>query len=275
MTMSLMEQALTGTPLDDVYVCDAHAHMGPYFNFLVREDGSPEAMVGIMDRLGIDVSIVSPHIAITCDYREGNRHAYEAAEQFPGRIVPFVVVNPNYPTAEIEAEIAHRHERGRIVGFKFHSSLHGATCLHDGYTPAYEYADEYSIPILSHAWNGEGGQERVVERLSERYPSIRFVNAHSSSGWERIDGACDLAESFDCVWLDLTGSRLVHGGLERMVERVGAARILWGTDNPFIDPRPGLGRVLCAELSDEDKRRILGLNAKKLYRLQSGCREEV
>ena len=267
MTMSLMEHALTGKPLGDVYVCDAHAHMGPYFNFLVREDGSAEAMVRLMDRLGIDVSIVSPHIAITCDYREGNRQAYEAAEQFPGRIVPFVVVNPNYPVDEIEAEIAHWHKQGRIAGFKFHSSLHSATCLHEGYTPAYEYASEHAVPILSHTWNGDGGPENVLDLLSQRYPGIQFINAHSSSGWECIDRSCDLADRFDRVWLDLTGSRLVHGGLERMVARVGAGRILWGTDNPFIDPRPGLGRILCAELPEEQKRKMLGLNAKQLFRL--------
>jgi hypothetical protein len=264
--MTLMEHALTGTPVEDAFICDAHCHMGPYFNFLVNEDGSPEAMVRAMDRLGIDVSIVSPHIAITCDYREGNRQAYEAADRFPGRILPFVVINPNYPTAEIEAEIRCWDERG-IVAFKFHASLHGTDTMNDGYTPAYEYANEHSLPVLSHSWTGEGGRTKVIETLAERYPNMQFVNAHSSSGWEVIDGACELAERCDRVWLDLTGSRLLYGGLERMVERVGADRILWGTDSPFIDPRPGFGRMLCAKVSDEDRRKMLGENARRLYAL--------
>lgn len=264
--MTLIERATTGTPVEDLFICDAHCHMGPYFNFLVNEDGSPAAMVRIMDRLGIDVSIVSPHIAITCDYREGNQHAYEAAGQFPGRILPFVVVNPNYPTDEIEAEIARWDEKG-IVAFKFHASLHGTDTLNDGYAPAYEYADEHSLPILSHSWSGDGGPMKVIETLSDRYPNVQFVNAHSSSGWDVIDRSCELAERFDRVWLDLTGSRLVYRGLERMVDRVGADRILWGTDSPFIDPRPGLGRMLCADLPDEDKRKMLGENARALYRL--------
>ncbi len=53
-----------------------------------------------------------------------------------------------------------------------------------------------------------------------------------------------------------------------MVRRVGAERILWGTDI-FIDPRPALGRLLMARLSDEDKRLILGLNAKRIFRLDA------
>jgi len=265
-SMSFLEHAVTGTPVDDVFICDAHAHMGPYFNFLVNDEGSPEAMVRAMDRTGIDVSIVSPHVAITCDFAEGNRHAYEAAEKFPGRIVPFVVVNPHFPTAETEAEIARWDAKG-LVAFKFHASLHGTDTMNDGYAPAYEYANAHSLPILSHSWSGTGGPTKVIETLSERYPNIQFVNAHSSSGYDCIDGACELAERFDRVWLDLTGSRLVYGGLETMVERVGADRILWGTDSPFIDPRPGLGRMLCADVSDEDKRKMLGENARGLYRL--------
>lgn len=266
MSISLLERATGGVPVDDVFICDGHAHMGPYFNFLVNEDGSPEAMVKAMDRLGIDVSIISPHIAITCDYREGNRYAYEAAEKFPGRLVPFVVVNPNSPIAEIEEEIARWDDRG-IRAFKFHASLHGTDTMNPGYAPAYEYADAHSLPILSHSWTGEGGRTKVIETLCERYPNVQFVNAHSSSGWQVIDEACELAERFDRVWLDLTGSRLVYRGLERMVGRIGADRILWGTDSPFIDPRPALGRMLCADVPDEDKRKMLGLNARALYRL--------
>ncbi|MGD9496414.1 MAG: amidohydrolase family protein [Armatimonadota bacterium] len=267
MTGSLAQHVLNGTPVADAYIVDAHAHMGPYFNFMVGDDGSAAAMVRAMDRLGIDVSIVSPHIALTCDYREGNRHAAEAAARFPGRIVPFVVIDPHYPLAEIEAEIAHWHETTGIKCFKLHASLHKATCLDDGYTPVYEYADAHGLPILSHSWSGEGGPSGVLGKLSERYPNIQFVNAHSASGYSVIDASCTLAETFDRLHLDLTGSLLPYGGLERMVQRVGAERILWGTDSPFIDPRPALGRMLCAELPDEDKRKMLGLNAKRLYRL--------
>lgn len=266
MAPSLQDCALAGTP-PDAFIVDAHTHMGPYFNFAVPEDGSAAAMVRSMDRIGIDVSICSPHIAITSDYREGNRMVAEAAEQFPGRIVPFITVNPNYPRDETEAEIARWDAATGITAFKFHASLHGTDCLDEGYAPAYEYANEHAIPILSHSWSGEGGPPAVIGELAGRYPDIQFVNAHSASSWEAIDLACRLAEQCDRVHLDLTGSRLLYGGLERMVERVGAGRILWGTDSPFIDPRPGLGRMLCADVPDGDKRLMLGENARTLYGL--------
>ena len=45
---------------------------------------------------------------------------------------------------------------------------------------------------------------------------------------------------------------------------VGADRILFGTDLPFLDPRPQLGRVAFAKISDDEKRLVLGLNAARV-----------
>jgi len=192
----LQDYCVTGTALEGEFIVDDHAHMGPWNNFNVPEDGSAAAMVRSMDTLGIDITFCSPHIAIGPDYLEGNRQVAEAAEQFPGRIVPYITINPNYPLEEIRAEIQHWHESTGIKGFK-----------------------------------------RKVAREYEQY------------------------------YLDLAGSVLLYGGLETMVERAGAEKILFGTDVPFIDPRPGLGRILCARISDDDKRKILGLNAKRLFDL--------
>jgi len=264
---TLQGYCLTGTALEGEYIVDAHAHMGPWHNFNVPENGWASSMVRSMDALGIDVTIASPHIAIGPDYLEGNRQVAAAAEQFPGRIVPFITINRNYPLDEIRAEIRHWHDATGIKGFKFHSSVHGATTLDEGYTPAYEYCQEHGVPILSHCWNGEGGLEKVIATLTERYPNIDFINAHSSSSWEVIESVCAVCAQFERFYLDLTGSRLLWGGVETMSARVGAHKILFGTDSPFIDPRPGLGRMLCARISDDDKRKILGLNAKRLFDL--------
>ncbi len=266
---TLQEHCLTGTPLEGEFVVDVHSHLGPWHNFNVPEDGSAAAMVRSMDALGVDVTFCSPHIAIGPDYLEGNRQVAEAAEQFPGRIVPYITINPNYPLEEIRAEIQHWHDTTGIKGFKLHPSLHKATTLDEGYTPVYEYCQEHGVPILSHCWNGEGGLEKVIATLTERYPAISFLNAHSSGSWEVVEQNCEVSKKYDQYYLDLAGSVLLWGALETMVERVGAEKILFGSDMPFFDERPGFGRILCARISDEDKRKILGLNARRLYGLQT------
>ncbi len=80
-----------------------------------------------------------------------------------------------------------------------------------------------------------------------------------------VQAAVDAAKEWENLYLDLTGSALPRGVLELMVARVGAERILFGTDIPFVDIRPQIGYVVFARISDDDKRKILGLNSQRLF----------
>ena len=266
--MTLKEACQTGSILTDELIIDAHAHMGPWQGFSIAEQGSPAAMVHAMDLCGIDVTVISPHVCIGPDYRLGNRHAYEAAEQFPGRLVPFVTVNPTYGAKEIEEEIVYWEKQAGIKAFKLHPSLHQTKASAEGYFPVYEYANEHGLPILSHSWAGDPlGGASTLGGLAEKYPKAGFIIGHSASSRQVLDEAEKEAKVHPNIYLDLTGSRLILGLIEDMVSRVGAERVLFGTDSPFIDPRPGLGRVMMSRLSDDEKRLILGLNAKGLFGL--------
>ncbi len=53
----------------------------------------------------------------------------------------------------------------------------------------------------------------------------------------------------------------------RIVESVGAERVLWGSDFPFFDPTFPLGRLACiASLDDQAKRQVFGGNMARLLR---------
>ncbi|MDH7570158.1 MAG: amidohydrolase family protein [Armatimonadota bacterium] len=265
MNTALKEALRLGQTLAGEVIIDAHAHMGPWYNFHIPEGGTPASMVHAMDRLGIRTSIISPHLCIGPGYREGNQHAYAAAAEYPGRLVPFVTINPNYPRSEIEAEIAHWEKNGGIVGFKFHTSLHGAPANHPGYYPALEYAQAHHLPILSHNWVGTPMDGKpTLYGLAEAFPGVTFIIGHACGA---VEANCEAARRYANIVLDTTGSALGYDVIPEMVRRVGAERITFGTDNPFIDPRPGLGRMLMARISDDEKRLILGLNARRLFRL--------
>ncbi len=266
--MTLQEALQTGTPLAGELVIDSHCHMGPWYNFHIPEDGSAEAMIHSMDLLGIDVSIVSPHVCIGPDYHRGNRDVAAAAARFPGRIVPYVTVNPNAGAAEIQTEIDYWDSQGPIRAFKLHPGTHQYKASGENYFPVYEYAQAHGLPILVHSWGGDRlGGPKVLAGLAEKYPEAKFITAHSATSWQMVDEAAAETGAHDNLYFDVAGSILLYGCLEEMVERLGVGKILFGTDNPFIDPRPGLGRLLMARISDDDKRQILGLNAKRIFGL--------
>jgi len=271
MARDFKEALQLGEILANELIVDAHAHMDTWQGFHIPESGTPASMVHAMDLVGIDVSIVAPHICIGPGYRTGNRDAYEAARQFPGRLTPFVTINPNYPIAEIRAEVEHWDSHGGIKGFKFHPACHQADACHKHYYPVFEYCQERSLPILSHNWTGaQVNGKPTLDGLAEEFPQVTFIVGHAASGWKVIDVNCTAADAHPNIMLDTTGSGLYFDAIPEMVRRVGAERIMWGTDNPFIDPRPGLGRVLMARITDDEKRLILGLNAKRVFRLDEG-----
>ena len=266
-TTDLMTRCRLGEALQGELVIDCHAHMGPWYNFHIPENDAG-GMVETMDVLGMDACISSPHLAIGPGYREGNRQVMAAEDEFPGRIIPYVTINPNFPEAETREEIEHWHKLGRIRCFKIHPSCHSYKVDGPGYGPMFEYAREHSLPVLSHSWAGDTlAGASLLARMSEQMPNVKFLIGHSASSWAMIDEACAEAKRRDNVFLDLTGSQLLYNALETMVERAGADKVLFGTDIPFIDPTPGLGRVLMSRLSDDDKRKVLGLNTKRLFGL--------
>jgi len=67
------------------------------------------------------------------------------------------------------------------------------------------------------------------------------------------------------VILDLTTSNHCYGMIEHAVATVGADRIVFGSDTPFISAAGAVGKVLYARIPDEDKAKILGGNAKRIF----------
>ncbi len=264
-----VEMPECGICLEDELVMDIHAHMGPWYNFHIPGDGSPESMIANMDLVGIDMTVASPHVAIGPDIEEGNRQVAEATQAYPDRILAYITINPRYPLATIEAEIARYHDQlDGIPGFKFHSMCHGVDCSHIGYGPVYDYANEHGVPILSHVWDGpEQDGKSFLTRQAAAFPNISFLHAHSGNSWEAIRSLVPETKANPNVYLDIAGSGRPYGGLEYMVQEAGADRVLLGTDLPFIDVRCQFGRLLAARISDDDKRQIMGLNAKRLFNL--------
>ncbi len=266
MKSEIAQKLLEGQLVDELII-DAHAHLGPWNNFFIRRGGWADAMVESMDACGIDITIVAPHVAIGPDERLGNEQAYEAAARYPDRLVPYVVVNPNRGADGVEAEVLFWDREG-IRAFKLHPSLHKYPASGPNYHPVYEYANERGLPILSHCWDGDPhGAPSVIADLADRYPKAKFIIGHAASSWAVIETGCVEVKRHPNVYLDLCGSPLWYGALEYLVANADPERILFGSDNPFIDPRPPLGRVLFARVSDNHKRMILGLNAKRLFNL--------
>lgn len=262
MSDSFVQKGLAGQPIDQCLVIDAHSHLdeNPIFPFL---DTSLETLIARMDRLGIATVCVSSLVAIYGKARLGNDSVIEAMRRYPGRIFGYMCVDPGYPeriVAEMERCLA-----AGVGGVKIHSYSMRPLLAYDSpnLTPLYEFADAHALPLLVHSFTIEELQQ--LQPQFSKYPRVNFILGHT--------GACGLspytrlAKEYANVYLETCLSISPRGLIETIVAEGLGDKVLWGSDEVFMDASQQLSRVLFARVAESDKRKILGENAARVLHM--------
>lgn len=251
-----------GRPLDGL-VIDAHAHVGPWFNFSTPA-WSADDLIRVMDRLGVQVACISGTAGIGPDPQSGNDEVAEAIARFPDRLLGYVAVNPNAP-AQMARELERLGREAGFIGVKMHPMMHRLPLDGPAYAPAFEAAAVHRAPVLMHTWlDLPGGDPEDAIPLAERYPAIPLLMGHAGGEVAGIRKSIAIAQQFPNVYLDLVGSAMYAGMVEEVVEGAGADRLLFGTDCTFFDARPQVGRIAFAAVTEDVKRQILGENMRRV-----------
>lgn len=250
---------------DDVPIIDCHVHLK--HGDAAGTEWSADSIVELMDDVGIARSIV---FAMKTTTVRSIEMAAGAVEKYPDRLIPFLYGLPSYEIAllpVVEQAVTQKGFRG--------IKLHVGECTLAEYVidPLLRLAGTFPIPCLVDV----AGNAAVATRLAKTFPQTPFWFAHlgryNSTDAAMTDQFIRLAEEYDNVWLDLSAVGL-PAKIGEAVARVGARRLVWGTDGPYKNPtapeyaRAQLDNVRKLEISDEDKRLILGGNVARLLNLK-------
>ena len=259
-------------PLIEVHAHFLHARCGRKD---WRERNASRLRAG--ERMGITVHIASilgtwgdtspvyfpsPH-----DVSLGNDEMLALQEQEGDRVRSYVTVNPNdgeHALAEIDRCLA----RG-AVGIKLAASRRADDPLLD---PIANEAAHRRVPILQHIWQhrrrdwpGQEASDGVeLARLAVRHPEVSFILAHIGGGGDWQHTLPAIAE-LPNVYVDLSGSGVDRGMLDRTVAAVGASRMLWGSD---LTMETGLAKLWALDvigLPAEDISAIRWGNAARIF----------
>jgi predicted TIM-barrel fold metal-dependent hydrolase len=239
-------------------IIDAHAHLGQWFGTYIHA-GEADGLVRNMDRLNIRATAIIAFDAIAQDMRGGNDRVAAAMRAYPGRFLGYATVDPNEPEAMV-GELERCFEQLGFHAIKFHCDTHGYPADGENYRPALEFANAHGLAVLIHG--------RITEEMLKRYPHAQFLSAHVG-GWDgrSPNHAVELAKIYPNIYCELCSSVCYNGVMEKLVEEVGADRIVYGSDTPLMDAGYQLGRVLGAKIDAEDKEKILYRNALRLFHL--------
>jgi predicted TIM-barrel fold metal-dependent hydrolase len=264
--MELKIRGRCGAALEGMLVVDAHGHLGNEGIFSVPIS-SPEGILDTMDRIGIDVVCVSHLMALRGYYREGNDRIAAVVEEHPQRFLGYACPDPNCPE-DIEAELDRCFGTLGLRAIKIHASFQEYPIDGPGYQRVYAYAEAHGgIPVLGHGFSAAG----PMERIARSYPGVPFIVAHFGGSYHGrfADEMVEVIRNCDNVFTDLVHSVVPFGGLEVLVDQVGADKLLYGSDICYQEATHQIGRVLFARISELEKEKILGLNAARLLGLDN------
>lgn len=246
-------------------IADCHGHLGVHPDFPAYK-ATPEEMISVMDHLNIEMLAITSTLACYNDCPRGNAEVDPVLRKYPERFLGYITVNPNPPgqgVAELQ-KWSHFHSPPLI---KMHPGLHKYPVHGKHYLPIWEYAHNTDAVVLVHTWDSDPNCGPLLfPAIARAHPHARILLGHSGVTWRGYMQAIEAAESADNLYLDLSGSQNHRLILERCVERLGAERILFGSDLPFLEASMTIGRVLTANISDTAKEQILRNNFLRLVK---------
>ncbi|MBI2869038.1 MAG: amidohydrolase [Chloroflexi bacterium] len=200
----------------------------------------------------------------------------------PGRVAPFIGLDPYWGADWMVREIEDKHRKG-AKGVKLIPTWGEFYPNDRAMWPAYARMVELGMVILSHC-GGSSTLFKVAftdcalpkfwdEPLRE-FPKLNVVLAHTgyyrSLGYGTVEHRekLELTKKYPNVYFDLSQNNEFGYGQfqENMVRALGVEKVVWASDWHAHRALMGLEGLKKANLSEAEKRLVLGENARRLVK---------
>ncbi|MEV4511731.1 amidohydrolase family protein [Dactylosporangium sp. NPDC049525] len=241
-------------------ILDFHARLGPHPQAAAR-------MLATMDNCGItravvvaggmiDLERLSRHVVegghIEAD--ADNQAVLDACEGSDGRLVPFWFGNPHRTAGRYRDAAGFR-------GLELSPAVHGVPLTDVRNTAFVEVAAEHRHPVYIVCLGRPGAGVADLVTLAGKFPEVTFVLGHC--GFVGIDVNA-VSRVVDTPNIVAETSGCYTGVAGAAVERLGAGRVLFGTEYPLQHPRVELAKFDALGLGPADWQRIAWDNGHRL-----------
>ncbi|MFC5407598.1 amidohydrolase family protein [Cohnella soli] len=266
--MRFSEYAEEGLPLRDILVIDTHCHLGCSPNPFIPYADENEQLIHFqrsMNRVGVDYAAISMMRGLYTDELEANLDLAEMLKT-NSNLLGWATYIPYLSDKSLRIAEQCLSASDRFIGLKVHPEVNDYRIDQEKYAPMWEFADERGLLVLAHAW-GANSDPSLFAEIPARYRNMKLLLAHLGGVEPAITTSLQLANRYDNVYLDLTGSLISSRcTLKQFTERTDPDKLLFSSDMTFLGLYSEIGNVLYADIPDSVKERILGLNAKRLLK---------
>ncbi|WP_432991242.1 amidohydrolase family protein [Dactylosporangium sp. CA-233914] len=203
-----------------------------------------------LDRLS--VQIVDGGRSKALADNEGVRRACEASG---GRLVPFFFADP-YRDAEGYRDSAHRFR-----GLEISPAVHGFRLDDPRVDALVRIAAQHRHPVYVVCLGRAGTRTEDLVVLAARHPDVTFVSGHC--GHTGLDAAgLNLVAPLPNIAVELSGCFTAVARLA--VRRLGAHRVLFGTEHPLQHPSVEVAKLRALDLPPDELALVAGGNADRI-----------
>lgn len=221
-------------------IIDVNAALGHY-PFRQLRYNTPEKLVGLMDRNGIDRAVVtSLHALFYRDAHRGNEELQETTRAHAARLIPIATINPKY--AGWERDLAQAVEGWRMKAVALAPAYHGYTLGDEAGRAVLSRISDYGVPVLlnqrfedrrgRHAWDrAEDLTLAAVLDAAKAHPKLKFLLVN----WIALDGPKLAAAGLKgrCL-IDFARLQVVYRkDVPKLVQSLGVEALAFGSHMPF------------------------------------------
>lgn len=223
--------------------------------------------------------IRGPNFEIFKEFRLNGQPSHdillEQVKKHPKRLFPFFWYNPADPS-DLDQKIGLKmlidklqHEGFR--GVKLQLAM--TPCNIERIFPVAKVCVDFDLPICIHPSPGVFSVKRTdafaLLKLAKSFPTLKLIILHAVYTMEfYVELLIALkTEKIENVYFE-TSCSILYGILE-LIKIFGADRVLFGSDSPTATPfELEYNKIASLRIPEEDKRKILGGNIKKLLNIE-------
>jgi predicted TIM-barrel fold metal-dependent hydrolase len=251
-------------------IIDGHAHMGGTCNWASYEIHKistplgpveyfgPEVFLKIMDSLKIDKAVVTT--TKPWGDPKDNDDIAKIANRFPDRFIAVPWINPLRENA-LDDFKRYVKDYG-MKGLKLHPPANGYYVHMPFVHPFIEFAVKSKVPVMIHSGTPPNSEPWQIAVLADTFPDAKIVMIHMGLSEMYARDAQDVAIKYDNVWLETSGMHIGH--VNGAIKRVGAEKVIFGSDTPWSMTEFELLKIKLLHLPKKDEELVLGKNIAEL-----------
>jgi predicted TIM-barrel fold metal-dependent hydrolase len=210
-----------------------------------------------------------------------NEEVAESAAVEADVAIPFASIDPSRGKEGVRLAKKMISEYG-VKGFKFHPTVQAFAPNDPVCFPLYEVIAEAGLPALFHSGQtgigagmpGGGGlrleysNPMLLDHVAAQFPELTIISAHPGVPWQ--DEQLAVATHKPNVYIDLSGwsPKYFEPKLVQYANTLLKDKMLFGTDNPVIQPDRWLADFEKLPIKPEVRPLIMKENAMKVLRLK-------